>query len=253
MLNQSQQVARVGGWELEVNTGHLFWTEETYRIHDTCPEEFNPSVDAGVSYFLPDYRETISRALEDAIERGIGYDIELETYTTKGRKIDVRTTCIVTQENGKIVRLTGIFQDISEQKAIQRTLEQINSDLAIANSAIKHSAHYDSLTGLPNRYLLADRMDQAIVKSIRNQSFLAIAFINVDGFKAINDSHRHDMGDELLKALSEQLKNVLRDGDTLARIGGDEFVAIIDELASPDESDRILSRLLDSARTPMVV
>ena len=123
LLNESQKVAQVGGWELDLITGNLDWTDETYRIHDTCPEEFNPTVDAGVGYFLPESKEIISKALDSAINNCIGYDLELETYTTKGRKIDVRTTCSVTQKDGKPIRLTGIFQDISDFKIKEIELE----------------------------------------------------------------------------------------------------------------------------------
>jgi diguanylate cyclase (GGDEF)-like protein/PAS domain S-box-containing protein len=253
LLNQSQQVARVGGWQLELSSGKLFWTEETYRIHDTSPEEFDPTVDAGVSYFLPDSQTRISSALDDAINNGVGYDLELQTYTTKGRIIDVRTTCVVTQENGISVRLTGIFQDITEQKTIQRKLENTNDELAVVNAALKQSAHYDSLTHLPNRYLLADRMQQGVVKCTRSNNFLAIAFIDIDGFKWVNDNHGHDVGDELLKKLAEVLKSSLREGDTLARIGGDEFVAVIDNLLEPSEGERVLSRMLEAASSPIIV
>lgn len=116
LLEASQSIAKLGGWELDIATNNLFWTAETYRIHDTSPEEFNPTVDAGVGYFLPESRRIISDALEAAIEHGEGYDLVLETYTTKGRRIDVRTTCVVTLIDGKTTKLTGIFQDITERK-----------------------------------------------------------------------------------------------------------------------------------------
>ncbi|MDP5069914.1 MAG: PAS domain-containing protein, partial [Congregibacter sp.] len=209
LLTQSQQIAKVGGWELDLKTNHLFWTDETYRIHDTSPDDFNPTLDAGVDFYLPESKSTITKALDEAVKHAVGYDLELETFTTKGRKIDVRTTCVVTQEKGVAVRLAGIFQDISDQKAIQRKLEQTNFDLAAANSALKLSAHYDPLTGLPNRYLLDDRMQQAIVKSARTKKVLAIAFIDIDGFKKVNDSHGHSIGDELLKKIAGELKNTL--------------------------------------------
>ena len=140
LLNESQKVGKLGGWKLDVKTGDLFWTDETYRIHETSPEEFNPTVDAGVGFYLPDSRAIISKALDEAINNGVGYDLELETYTTKGRKIDVRTTCHVTLEEGIAIRLTGIFQDISVQKANQRKLEKINFDLANANADLKLAA-----------------------------------------------------------------------------------------------------------------
>jgi diguanylate cyclase (GGDEF)-like protein/PAS domain S-box-containing protein len=253
LLNQSQKVARVGGWELDLKSGNLFWTDETYRLHDTSPEEFNPTVDAGISYFLPESQTIISKALDAAINHCVGYDLELDALTTNGRKIDVRTTCIVTQEDGIAVRLTGIFQDISEHKDIQRKLELTNLNLAQVNEALKHTAHYDSLTALPNRILLADRMQQAILKSRRNNKYFAIAFIDIDGFKKINDNHGHAVGDELLKKIGGEIKGALREGDTLSRIGGDEFVAIIDNLADPSESDRVLSRILESVSAPLVV
>jgi diguanylate cyclase (GGDEF)-like protein/PAS domain S-box-containing protein len=253
LLNESQQVAHLGGWKLDLKTGDLFWTDETYRIHDTSPEEFNPTVDVGVGYFLPESKEIISKALDEAINSGIGYDLELETYTTKGRKIDIRTTCTVTQEEGVAVRLAGVFQDISDQKANQRKLEKSNLDLEEAYIALKRSAHFDSLTGLPNRNLLADRIQQAATKCLRREKSVAIAFIDLDGFKDINDSHGHNIGDELLKQVANQLMKVLREGDTLSRIGGDEFVAVIDDLADPSASESILSRMLESVSTALVV
>jgi diguanylate cyclase (GGDEF)-like protein/PAS domain S-box-containing protein len=247
LLQESQKVAKVGGWELNLETGLLYWTAETYHIHETTPEEFDPTVDAGVHYFLPDSREIISLALDQAINNGIGYDLELETLTTKGRKIDVRTTCNVTQENGKASRLTGIFQDISDQKAIQRKLEMSKLYLEEANAALQLSAHFDALTQLPNRILLSDRMQQAMTKSMRHNQYVAIAFIDLDGFKIINDSYGHSAGDQFLRKISQHLKSSLRDIDTLARIGGDEFVAVIDELNETADSHVILSRLLESA------
>jgi diguanylate cyclase (GGDEF)-like protein len=253
LLNESQQVGRLGGWKLDLKTGKLLWTDETYRIHDTSPEEFNPTVDAGVDYFLPESKEMITKALDEAINKGIGYDLELETFTTKDRKIDVRTTCTVTLEKGVPVRLAGIFQDISDQKNNQRKLEKSNRDLADANSALKLSAYYDALTGLPNRNLLTDRIEQALAKSARNKTFVAIAFIDLDGFKVVNDSHGHNVGDGLLKMVAKQLMKVLREGDTLSRFGGDEFVAVIDDLCEPIQSDEIVTRMLEAVSSTLRV
>ncbi len=251
LLQESQKVAKVGGWELNLETGLLTWTAETYRIHETSPEQFDPSVDAGVDHFLPDSREQISLALDRAINNGEGYDLELETYTAKGRRIDVRTTCNVTQKNGVTVRLTGIFQDISEQKDIQRKLEMSNHNLEEANTALQLSAHYDALTELPNRILLSDRMQHAMTQCARRNQFVAIAFIDLDGFKVINDRYGHSAGDQFLRKIANELKLSLRQGDTLARIGGDEFVAVIDDLNETKDSHPILTRLLEAATTEL--
>ena len=122
LLEVSQKIGKLGGWELDLITGELYWTAETYCIHETSKEEFNPTVEAGVSYFLPKSRQIISEALNIAMETGKGYDLELETYTTKGNLIHVRTTCDVTVINGKPVKLAGIFQDITNRKKAEAEL-----------------------------------------------------------------------------------------------------------------------------------
>jgi len=132
LLEESQSIAKVGGWELDIGSSHLYWTAETYRIHETSPEEFNPTVDAGVGYFLPDSKRQISAALELAITEGKGYDLTLETYTTKGRLIHVRTTCKVISIDGKPITLTGIFQDITEQKKSEQVLKDSEQRLGLA-------------------------------------------------------------------------------------------------------------------------
>jgi diguanylate cyclase (GGDEF)-like protein/PAS domain S-box-containing protein len=246
LLDESQKISKVGGWQLDLLSNELFWTAETYRIHETSPETFNPNVDAGVSLFLPESRQIITEALDKAINIGKSYDLELETYTTKGRLIDVRTTCKATMKDGKVTKLTGIFQDISEQKTIQRKLEKSNRDLADVNEILKHGANYDALTGLPNRNLLADRMEQAIAYNKRNKSSIAIVFIDLDGFKEVNDTYGHSTGDDLLCCITEELKKTMRECDTLARIGGDEFVMILDELENPEQCSVILTRVLES-------
>lgn len=135
LLEATQTIGKLGGWELDLTTSKLFWTAETYRIHDTSPEEFNPTVDAGVSYFLPESRAIITTALEAAIQRGEGYDLELETLTTKGRRIDVRTTCVVTTQDGAPNKLTGIFQDITDQKRTESALRENQAKLQLAVQA----------------------------------------------------------------------------------------------------------------------
>lgn len=240
LLEESQKIAKVGGWELDLLSGDLFWTAETYRIHDTSPEEFNPTVDAGVSYFLPESKQKIKAALDAAINHGIGYDLELETYTTKGRKIDVRTTCIVTLLEGKAIKLMGIFQDISGYKATQHKLEQ-------ANLRLENIANYDVLTGLPNRVLLADRMQQTMIRNRRQSTSVAIAFLDLDGFKEVNDTYGHSFGDKLLVKVATNIKSVLRESDTFARFGGDEFVAIIDGFEHSSDCEPLLENMLRAA------
>lgn len=253
LLEESQHIAHVGGWELDVITGSLYWTAETYRLYDTSPERFNPTVDAGMHQFLPESRQSISRALHAAIQGGKGYDLELETYTLKGRKIDVRMTCRVTQVNGKTTKLTGIFQDISQHKNAQHKMESANKGLAHANSVLKYMTHYDALTRFPNRTLLSDRMQQAMAINRRRGDSTAIAILDLDNFKDINDTYGHGDGDRVLMHIAEQIKNTLRDSDTVARIGGDEFVAVLTGLTQPSDCKSLLMRVLDAISKPIVL
>lgn len=133
----------------------------------------------------------------------------------------------------------ALFSDISRVKAQQQQLE--------------HNAHFDALTGLPNRVLLVDRLQQALLYTRRHQQTVAVAFLDLDGFKAINDRYGHECGDLLLIALSARLSEVLRAGDTIARLGGDEFVAVLSQLQHPSASQPILERLLEAAAAPVVV
>jgi diguanylate cyclase (GGDEF)-like protein/PAS domain S-box-containing protein len=527
IMEASQAISKVGGVEMDVTSRSIFWTAETYRIHDTSPEEYTPSLDEGFSQYLPGSRERIAAALQRAMTTGEVFDIEVEKYTQKGRKIDLRTTCTATMENGKVIRLTGIYQDISERKLAEhrhhhhnRILEmllakvslteilntivqdidtllpesfcsimllnseethlhtvathglpeffldgidnmpvaegmgacgsaaffghrvviadvhshawtkafsstaaraQINScwsqpifsaqgkvlgtfalyhkhtrnptdyeirliesearlsslaieqshaetRLQLAASVFTHAregilitdatgsiietnnvfseitgysraevigqnprllqsgrhtsefysdlwqdltnkgdwcgeiwnkrkngehyaammtisavhdnigavqnyvnlftditplkehqqqleyiAHYDALTGLPNRVLMADRLQQAMAHNHRKGGTIAVVYLDLDGFKAVNDQHGHDMGDQLLVNIAHRLKDVLREGDTLARIGGDEFIVVMSDLEQPQDYEIILNRLLLVAAEPVML
>ncbi len=112
-------------------------------------------------------------------------------------------------------------------------------------------AHFDALTSLPNRVLLADRMRQGMAQAKRRSHPLAIAFLDLDGFKTINDDCGHEAGDQLLITLSDRMKQTLREGDTLARIGGDEFVVVLLDLADETTSEPMLTRLLAAAAQPV--
>lgn len=132
-----------------------------------------------------------------------------------------------------------LFTDISQMKEHQEQLEQF--------------AHYDALTALPNRVLLADRLQQAMIRNMRNNTSLAVVFLDLDGFKQVNDKHGHNLGDQLLVALTHRMKNALREGDTLARFGGDEFVAVLVDLEQPQDCKPVLSRLLEATSAPVTI
>lgn len=114
-------------------------------------------------------------------------------------------------------------------------------------------AHYDPLTGVPNRRLLADRLEQAIARSRRDGRPLAVCYLDLDGFKPINDRHGHAMGDQLLLAIAARMRNLLRADDTLARLGGDEFVILFNNLPTLEDAHQALSRLLEAVAEPVTI
>lgn len=152
---------------------------------------------------------------------------------------EMRTITTVRDAQGQPKNYVALFSDIT---ALKEHEKQLN-----------HIAHYDMLTGLPNRVLLADRLRQGMTQAMRREQQLAVVFLDLDGFKGVNDTYGHDTGDQLLMLLAKQMKQSLRDGDTLARVGGDEFVAILGDLVDSATCVPLLSRLLEAAAKPVDV
>jgi len=138
---------------------------------------------------------------------------------------------------GKTQQYVALFSDITAIKDHQSQLEQL--------------AHFDALTHLPNRVLFADRLQQAIAQEQRRGKQLAVAYLDLDGFKAINDNHGHETGDHVLIVLAQRTSEALRRGDTIARLGGDEFVSVLIDLENPLASSPLLDRLLAAASKPI--
>ncbi len=111
---------------------------------------------------------------------------------------------------------------------------------------LRQSAQHDSLTGLPNRRLLMERLDQAIRRAHRDGNKVAVIFVDLDGFKEVNDTHGHDAGDRVLKDISGLLLDQVRETDTVGRLGGDEFIIAYTDLATPEEATALSLRILDA-------
>jgi len=132
-------------------------------------------------------------------------------------------------------------------------LQEENAERKQAEEQIRYMAHYDALTGLPNRVLLQDRIKQAIMQAHRNKNQLAIFFIDLDYFKHINDSLGHQVGDCLLELVARRLQECLREGDSVARLGGDEFVISLLLLNDSDDAALVAQKILDALDQPFIV
>jgi len=143
------------------------------------------------------------------------------------------TISAVRDAQGHIGHYVVLFSDVTELRRHQEQLEQL--------------AHFDTLTKLPNRLLLSDRLRQGLIRAERRGHVLAVAYLDLDGFKAVNDVYGHAVGDRLLVQQSERLTQSLREGDTFARLGGDEFVAVLTDLENAEASVPVLERMLHAA------
>ena len=142
-----------------------------------------------------------------------------------------------------------------EDRVAQRTRElaDANTRLQESEEALRHLAYHDNLTGLANRALMEDRITQAIEHAKRYDFVVAVLLVDLDRFKPINDSFGHSAGDEVLKAIARRLKDCVRASDTVARIGGDEFVAVLDQLQGPDDAARVAKTISRSLGEPFMV
>lgn len=152
---------------------------------------------------------------------------------------EMLTISAIVGDDGEVQRYLALFSDITAMKEHEVRLQRV--------------AYYDSLTNLPNRVLLADRLRQALRHSQHSGQWLAVVYIDLDGFKLINDQHGHVAGDQFLAIVAEHMQGALRSQDTLARVGGDEFVAVIVDFADVEHLAPILQRLLDAAAQPVVI
>jgi diguanylate cyclase (GGDEF)-like protein/PAS domain S-box-containing protein len=143
----------------------------------------------------------------------------------------------VLDTDGEVKHFIAIFSDITQLKAHEAELDRV--------------AHYDPLTGVPNRRLLVDRLSQAIARANRRGLSLAVCYLDLDGFKRVNDQHGHAAGDRLLIGVANNLRQVLRADDTLARLGGDEFVLLLSGMESPQHCSQLLERILASVNTAL--
>jgi len=360
LLDATQTIARVGGWEADIANDRVFWTDGVYRLLETSAQEYTPTPDTSKRFFTPEARALIKADYLDVVNQPKTHDLELEMITAKGRHIWVHSLGTTTWEQGRPVKRTLMLQDITERKQAEAELREneerwklalestgdgvwdwhiptgenffskglkkmygfgedelrdhtdeldarthpddlaqmqrdrqahfdgltptyINerrvrcrdgswkwvlargmvisrdaqgkplrmtgthtdiTDRKKSEALIWQQAHFDALTGLPNRSMLRERLAQDIKKSKRDGQQLALLFIDLDHFKEVNDTLGHNSGDLLLIEAARRLRGCVRECDTVARMGGDEFTIILTELLDTSSLERILQTLL---------
>lgn len=180
----------------------------------------------------PDDRERVRQLFQDTVRSGIGHQTEFRFVLTDGsiRHMESRGG-VMLDEQGKVSRVVVVSRDISDRKA--------------AELRVHHLAHYDALTDLPNRTLMSDRMRQALAHARRDNAMLTVLFLDLDKFKPVNDTLGHEVGDQLLKEVASRLQTcVPRESDSVARIGGDEFLILLARIQSRKDASAVAERVL---------
>ncbi|GGY23074.1 putative bifunctional diguanylate cyclase/phosphodiesterase [Paludibacterium paludis] len=231
-LRLAIDTAGLGVWEWEVASRRFVAEGHFMSILGTVPTYFDEGRDA----FLQMIHSADRDALSEALARDGQFSGEIRMFVTSG---EMRWISLYARYFGEHRRIIGVISDIS---AIRQAEDRIN-----------HLAYHDALTGLGNRHLFQEKLDSEIERAERRQTRLGLLFIDLDGFKIINDSLGHDAGDCLLIEMARRLERVLRGSDVAVRIGGDEFVVIIPDLDRPEHCAVIANHLLGALSQPVAL
>lgn len=363
LLNEAQEVASLGNWSLDLETGQALWSDMEYRLLGYVPG----AVEANVENFLravhPDDRARVKAEMERAMQAGEQrpYRVEHRVVLPEGERIVEERGRVTFSPEGKPLRMFGTTLDITERQLAIREAMQRNSEMEaifqalpdlyfrmardgtildyraqqahelyvppeeflgrriqdilppepgrqflekraelersgemqtyeyqlqvplglrtfearltrLSNGSddlvavvrditerkrveeeIRYRANYDQLTGLPNRDLLVERLTQAIRQSQRGHRHLALLFVDLDHFKQVNDTLGHALGDHLLQQAAERLRHCVRESDTVARQGGDEFVVLLQDIEHPRDAAQVASKIIDLLEDPFLL
>ena len=227
--------------EIDHNGAVTYISPQIEAITGYAPEEYEDPT-FWVRNMHPDDRQRVLAEDERTDRTGEPFRVEFRKFARDGRLIWLRDEAVlVRDEAGEPLYWQGVVSDITERKTLEEQLQ--------------HQAFHDPLTGLPNRSLFMDRLGQALTRTQRRRSGseVAVLFMDLDGFKVINDSLGHDTGDRLLVAVAERLKGCFRSEDTLARFAGDEFVVLLEEVDGAEDALRGVRRITEEFRGPFAL
>ncbi|KQT35269.1 hypothetical protein ASG29_03960 [Sphingomonas sp. Leaf412] len=230
-LRQAERMAGIGSWRLDLTDMSLHWSDQVYAIHGLPPGEM-PSVDTGLSFYPPDRRAEIAAMLTRASTTGDPFDFESDFYTADGLKRRVRSMGEAQMIEGRPAAIIGVFQDVTDRHAREQSL--------------RLTADTDALTGLPNRACFETRLAQTMAAARHAGEPACLLLLDLDGFKAVNDTFGHAAGDEVLRLVADRLRRLAFSQAFVARLGGDEFAMLV---TRPRDCARIEGLILNILRS----
>lgn len=230
-----------GVWDWDMRTGTTVHSSRVWEMFGYSEEEFPDRLDAWMNLVHPEDLPGVLASIETGAGTSEPIVAEYRFLCHDGSWKWARSRGVVVgrDENGKPSRLTGTISDISEQRK--------------SEERIWYQANFDALTGLPNRRLFRDRLDQEVRKAPRSGHSLCLMFIDLDRFKEVNDLMGHDAGDQLLAEAAKRLTHCVRSSDTVARLGGDEFTIILTELTGLAHVEDVAQKILHTLGEPFVL
>ncbi|MDJ0777041.1 MAG: PAS domain-containing protein [Gammaproteobacteria bacterium] len=283
MANQAEAITEIGHFVYdEIRQEYLFASPGLARIHGLSEIELTRSKiswDGDMKLIHPEDRAHVRKAYDDFLVNGGDWQVDYRLIRGDGEIRWVREMGKAHVMNHGIPEQTiGVLQDITaqkqaeqeiieardtlEQQVIERTRELANTVKQLQDEVKEREkiaaeldflANHDALTGLPSLRLCKDRLDQSLAEARRNRQTSAVMFLDLDGFKEINDEHGHEVGDLVLKVIADRIKAEIRETDTVARIGGDEFVIILSSLPDLAISERIAGNLIEQVAQPIQI
>lgn len=275
LAQQAESITDIGHFIYdEVEERYLYISNGFARIHGQTVEDLMSmrySVEADLAGIHPDDRQRVADEYRHSIETGKDCAIEYRLFRSDGKERWIRELGKAHKmKNGRIEQTLGVMQDITPQKdaetqvlaakemleatveertlelaeTVKRLQEEISEREKIA-AELSFLANHDALTGLPSLRLCKDRLERSLIESRRNNQMSGVMFIDLDGFKEVNDSFGHESGDIVLKVVADRIKAEIRETDTVARIGGDEFVVIMSSVPDLDIVEKVAANLVE--------
>jgi diguanylate cyclase (GGDEF)-like protein/PAS domain S-box-containing protein len=246
MLRQSEErlslaleASNLALFDWDIGARRIYHSAQASAMRGEPAVETTASTDELRSFIHPDDLETIDSHLKDAVTgTASAYDAEFRLRRRSGEWVWIRARGRVVERdaNGRAVRLAGTYADIDERK--------------IAEERLRRLAEHDPLTGLPNRSLFNDRLQQAMARCT-GEARMALLFLDIDRFKEINDTLGHEAGDQVLSAFAVRMREMVRQTDTVARLAGDEFTLILGGLRGPADAVALAGKLVETLRDPI--
>jgi diguanylate cyclase (GGDEF)-like protein/PAS domain S-box-containing protein len=231
-LRLAMEAAQMGMWYWEADTDRFTHSDGLNVLFGSPPETGNVHYRTLQERMHPEDRDLFAATLRHAIKHGGDFQVDYRVVWPDASVHWIANRAQVHRgADGRAQRVIGVAMNITDRK--------------MAEQRVAHMAHHDALTGLPNRVLLRDRIQQAIAQAHRAGSQVAVLFLDLDRFKTINDSLGHQLGDRLLQSVASRILVCVREGDTVSRVGGDEFVIVVPGIGTSGDASAVASKILE--------